>query len=82
MDINARKVAGVIVECNRAINGQGFNHGEVLIGLSELIGRVIVEAGTGRPSSVEQMKEIVKSHIDETVRIGFETKGIIHTSGS
>lgn len=82
MDIDKRKVAGVVLECNRVLNGQGFNHGEVLVGLAELIGRVIVEAGTGRPSSVEGMKDVVKSHIDEAVRIGFDSKGIIHSSGN
>jgi hypothetical protein len=78
--IDPRRVMGVIVEANRALNGQGFNQPEVLLGLSQLIGRVIVEMSPG-PSDTEAYKELCKNHIDDTVRLGFEAKGIIHSSG-
>lgn len=78
--IDPRRVMGVIVEANRALNGQGFNQPEVLVGLAELIGRVIVEMNPG-PSGVEDLKALCRNHIDDTVRIGLDTKGIIHTAG-
>lgn len=74
MPIEARKVAGVVLECNRVLKGQGFNAGEVLVGLSELIGRVIVETAQG-PTQTETLKELVAKHVDDTVRIGMEAQG-------
>lgn len=72
--IEPRKVMGVITECNRVLNGQGFNQGEVLVGLSELIGRVIVETAQG-PTQTAAMKELCHQHIEDTIRIGMDAKG-------
>lgn len=78
--IDPRRVAGVIVETNRALNGQGFNQPEVLVGLCELVGRIIVEMNSG-PSGTEDLKALCKKHIDDTVQVGFHAKGIIHNPG-
>lgn len=67
--IEARKVAGVVTEASAALEGKGFNHGEVLVGLSELLGRVIVEVGAHQ-IQMDDMKKVVTEHLDRTVRIG------------
>lgn len=67
--IDPRKVAGVVVESNAAIKDKGFNQGEVLIGLAELIGRTIVEAGNHQIHH-DELKKVVVDHIERTVRIG------------
>lgn len=78
--IEPRKVAGVVVEANQAISGKGFNHGEVVIGLSELIGRIIVDASATSIQAQELVK-IVESHLALTLKRGAEAseKSIIYT---
>jgi len=72
--IEARKVAGVVKEANFAIAGKGFNHGEIILGLAELIARVIVESG--RDSiQMDEMKAAVVSHLDRTISIGSHATG-------
>lgn len=67
--IDRRKVAGVVLECNAALKDKGFNSGEVLVGLAELVGRVIVETGQHH-IQMDDLKKVVSEHIDRTVRIG------------
>lgn len=73
-EINQRKVAGVVIEANQALMGKGFNHGETVIGLSELIGRVIVDAANNQIQADELMKAAV-AHFSRTVVIGMDRKG-------
>lgn len=67
--IDPRKVAGVVVEANNALQGKPFNHGEVIVGVAELLGRVIVEAGRHHIQH-DELKKVAFDHIDRTVRIG------------
>lgn len=67
--IDQRKVVGVLLEANGAISDKGFNHGEVIIGLAELIGRTIVEVAETSIQSGELMKVAI-THIESTIRIG------------
>lgn len=67
--IEPRKVAGVVREASAALEGKGFNHGEVLVGLAELLGRVIVDVGTHH-IQMDDMKKVVIDHLDRTIRIG------------
>jgi hypothetical protein len=77
--IAPQKVAGVVVEANQAISNKGFNHGEVVIGLAELIGRIIVEA-TSTPIQAQELVNVVESHLALTLKRGAEAseKSIIH----
>jgi hypothetical protein len=68
-EIEARKVAGVIIEANQALNGKGFNHGEVILGLAELIGRIIVECSETSLQTQELVK-VVETHLAKTIQIG------------
>jgi hypothetical protein len=67
--IEPRKVAGVVKEASAALEGKDFNHGEVLVGLAELLGRVIVDVGTHH-IQMDDMKKVVIDHLERTVRIG------------
>lgn len=67
--IESRKVAGVVKEANAALMGHDFNPVEVIIGLSELLGRIIVEVGTTR-IQMDELQEVVNKHIGRTVQIG------------
>jgi hypothetical protein len=73
-EIDRRKVAGVVTEAARAIDNKDFNHGEVIVGLSELIGRVIVDVA---PSHIQmkQMVDIVNDHMNRTIVAGNDAKG-------
>jgi hypothetical protein len=67
--IDPRKVTGVVKEASAALEGKGLNHGEVLVGLAELLGRVIVEVGTHH-IQMDDMKKVVIDHLERTIRIG------------
>lgn len=69
--IDPRKVAGVVIEANQAINNKGFNHGEVVLGLAELIGRVIVSVST-TPIQAQELVQVVENHLALTLKRGAE----------
>jgi hypothetical protein len=74
--IEERKVKGVIYETNMALAGKGFSDVEVMIGLSELIGRSIVKISPTH-IQMDELKQAVLQHLERTVRIGAhaENKG-------
>lgn len=71
--IDQRKVQGVVIEANLALQGKDFNHGEVIIGLAELIGRVVVEVADSQIQATELVK-VANNHLENTVRIGAQAR--------
>lgn len=71
--IDAHRVAAVVVEANRALDGKNFNHGEAILGLSELIGRVIVSVAKNKIQA-DEMRDIVMTHLNRTILIGAEAQ--------
>lgn len=71
--IDQRKVVGVVLEANGALNDKGFNHGEVILGLAELIGRVIVESAETSIQAGELLNVAV-AHIGKTIKVGAEAQ--------
>lgn len=69
--IDARKVAGVAIEAGRILSDKGFNRGEIILGLSELIGRVIVETAETDIQAAE-LSKVAVTHMAKTVEIGVE----------
>lgn len=69
--IDARKVAGVVIETGRILSDKGFNRGEIILGLSELVGRVIVETAETDIQAAE-LSKIAVTHLGKTVEIGVE----------
>jgi hypothetical protein len=73
IEINHKKVADVVVRCNEALSTGTYNFGEVIIGLGELIGKVIVEASQG-PLQCKELTKVVVEHLDRTIHIGAEAR--------
>lgn len=73
-DINPRRVSGVINECQFALTNKNFNHGEVIIGLAELIGRCIVQSAE-TPIKGADAAQVVIEHLNRTLHAGFTSKG-------
>ena len=69
--IDQRKVAGVVVETNLALTNKDFNHGEVILGLAELIGRIIVEA-CDNGIQAKELAQVAANHIGMTIKVGAE----------
>lgn len=69
--VDQRKVAGVVIETNAALSGKDFNHGEVILGLAELIGRVIVEA-SDNGIQAKELAQVAANHIGLTIKVGAE----------
>lgn len=69
--IESRKVAGVVIEAGRILADKGFNRAEILIGLSELIGRVIVDTAETNIQA-EELLEVCSQHLRKTIDIGIK----------
>ena len=63
----------MVIETNAALNNKDFNHGEVIIGLAELIGRIIVEAADNGIQAKE-LAQVAANHIGLTIKIGAEAR--------
>jgi hypothetical protein len=72
--IDQRKVAGVVIEANLALSSKDFNHGEIIIGLAELLARVIVEAADTNIQAKE-LVSVALAHIDKTITVGAHATG-------
>lgn len=75
--IEQRKVAGVVTEASRIVADKGFNRGEIIIGLSELIGRIIVDVATSTIQA-QELRDVVVKHLDTTIDIGSKATGKVH----
>ncbi len=62
-----------MLETNAVLNGKGFNHGEVILGLAELIGRIVVQA-CENPIQAKELMQVAANHIGMTVKIGAEAQ--------
>jgi hypothetical protein len=73
-EISPRRVVGVVNQCQFALTNQGFNHGEVIIGLAELIGRTIVQTAE-TPIKGADAAKVVIDHLNRTLHAGYVSKG-------
>lgn len=71
VQIEPRKVAGVVIEASRILADKGFNRGEIILGLSELIGRVIIDTASS-DMQAKELADVSASHVNRTVQIGVE----------
>jgi hypothetical protein len=77
-EINPAKVAGVVKECDLVVGNGVFNPGEIIVGLTELLGRVIVKT-CDTPISMGQAAEVVANHLQKTLYHGAVAKGFGQT---
>ena len=73
-EISPNRVKGVVTECENVIGMGHFNTGEVIVGLSEMLGRVIVKS-CDTPISMAQAQKIVEQHLAATLHHGAIAKG-------
>lgn len=73
-EISPNRVKGVMTECDKLIGTGIFNTGEIILGLTELLGRVIVKS-CNTPISMGQAKDIVMQHLNSTLHQGALAKG-------
>jgi hypothetical protein len=68
----------VVIETDAMLKAKGKEYGlnsaEVIIGLQELVGRIIVDMSNS-PVGAQELIAHVKKHLDDTVRIGMGVKG-------
>jgi hypothetical protein len=74
MQIEQRKVIGVVKECNAALASKDFNQAEVIIGLAELMGRIIVETGATH-IQMDELVNVATKHLKNTITIGSFSRG-------
>jgi hypothetical protein len=72
--IDKRKVRGVVLACNELLKANEFGYGDAIIGLSELIGRIIVDK-SGTSIQAEELRQVVIDHITATINAGAEAAG-------
>lgn len=73
VNIETNKVAGVMQEAARAVSGKGFNAGEIIVGLSELVGRIIVDTASNHIAMKDMVKAVVE-HLDRTIVTGSQAQ--------
>lgn len=77
--VEKRKLEGVQDITARALNDQGFSSVDIMLGLGEFIGRMIVMEGT-TPIQMMDLLEVVNTHMVNTTRIGAEARGFSPSS--
>ena len=71
--IDTEKVAGVVLQAAHAVSGKGFSAGEIIVGLSELVGRVIVDTASNHIAARDMVKAVIE-HLDRTVVVGSQAQ--------
>jgi hypothetical protein len=67
--LDQRKIAGVVIEVSRILSDKGFNRGEILIGLSEMVGRIIVDVAENSIQA-DELYTLCQQHMSRTIHIG------------
>jgi hypothetical protein len=67
--LDSKKIAGVVVETSRILADKSFNRGEILIGLSEMIGRIIVDVSENSIQA-DELYTLCQQHMSRTIHIG------------
>lgn len=73
-DIDKGQVDRIVVGIMRDFGNGAFNHGELIVGFTEALGRVIVSACT-TPIAMKQATAVVADHLTTTLKIGAAAKG-------
>lgn len=66
-EIKRENIIGVARETNQVLCHHGFNHGETVLGLAELIGHVVADVSKNHIQA-EELIELVVGHIRGTVK--------------
>lgn len=72
IEVDQQKIRGVQERISQALSTREFHPAEVVFGLAELIGRMIVGYVPGTSIQKQEWVDAVTQHIEDTVRIGVE----------
>lgn len=73
-EITPGNVEWVKHRVSTALDGGQFNTGEVIIGVAEVLGRIIVGTA-GTPVQGAQCMQIITDHLTRTLQAGYAAKG-------
>lgn len=68
-EIRTQAVRGVVSEAMQALGGKGFTHAEIIIGLGEVVGRMIVNVAE-TPIQAAELVTVVHQHLTRTIEAG------------
>lgn len=77
--VEKRKLEGVQDIAARALLDKGFSSLEIMLGLSEFVGRIAVMEGA-TPIQMMELLEVASSHMLATTQTGAEAKGFSRPS--
>jgi len=75
-EIDKRRVDQICTATMREFGQGNFNHGEILVGLAEAIGRITVDVCTNLIQMGECV-DIVNDHLRRTIAAGAKAKGYV-----
>lgn len=64
----------------KSLDGGQFNHGEVILGIAEALGRVVVSSAE-TPVQGTQAAQVILAHLNSTIAAGYSAKGYNMGSG-
>jgi hypothetical protein len=67
--LDPNKIAGVVKSVATIVSDKGFNRGEILLGLSEMIGRIIVDVADNSIQA-DELYTLCQQHMSRTIHIG------------
>ncbi len=73
-NVNPMKVEMAVKDILRMVGNGSMEHGEVLLALSESLGRMIVNV-CKTPIQMVEMANVVDAHLRRTIHIGAQAKG-------
>lgn len=73
-DVVPGNVAWAAQKVVQALDGGNFNHGEVILGVAEALGRIVVNIAE-TPVQGGQCLQVIVNHLNETMQAGFTAKG-------
>lgn len=77
--IEQRKLTGVADVTARALYNQGFNSLEIMLGLGEFIGKLVVMEGS-TPVQMMELLTVINERMVSSTRMGAEAKGFSRAS--
>lgn len=73
-DVSPGNIEWVKTRVMQALDGGQFNIGEVIMGVAEALGRVVV-ANSETPVQAGQCLQIIVDHLNRTMHAGYTAKG-------
>lgn len=74
--IDKRKVRGVVIACNDVLKANEFGYGDAIIGLAELLGKIIADKTTSSVQA-EDLLQVAIDHVITTINASAKAAGKI-----